>query len=480
MRGKWFYILIALLGCALVAYRSVVLDITNDEAYSFKLVDDLLDHFSTSRNLMAGTANTHWLNSFFLFIENFIFGSANWQLRLHSIAAWLVSAYALFHIFYQKDKPLRVWLPFVLVLCNPYLIDFYSLARGYALQMALELLACYYLLAEPGKRPTRLYFILALAVWANYTSLYLLVAIGCIDILSSGWRVLTKTSFYVDRWPVGLVMAWALPNIIFIKYFTGDLEEGLRRGFLRDTIGVFLDRTIPTLEYIPLVALSVLWPMLLLLFFLRNRKRMDAGWKILFQVVFFMVALIHFNFYVLHIPFPFGRTSIFFLIPFLLLTAYALTDLFTHRARILAVMMLLLVILGTGYISYTMHSVYRTVEWWKQQGMQVCLEDLHRQEGENFTQISLAMSVDHVGVYENYYQRVLPFSLPRRVIVYPRLDYSEFSDSMLQQIAGAHYLLLYRPHEKVLSELKQITPRQWYRYYPDMQTDVFTRPNHSH
>ena len=150
------------------AYRSVKLDITNDEAFSFLNVDMLNTH------MMYGTANTHWLNSFFMLIENTVLGHEPWQLRIHSVLSIALFAFFLLNIFREKFSSWLLLTPVTLLLLNPYLIDYFSLARGYALSIAFETIAFYYIIQQKKENTQNIYFFSSLATLSNYTCIYFL------------------------------------------------------------------------------------------------------------------------------------------------------------------------------------------------------------------------------------------------------------------------------------------------------------------
>ncbi|HVB02605.1 MAG TPA: hypothetical protein VNE41_02675, partial [Chitinophagaceae bacterium] len=108
------------------------MDITHDEAFSFYL--EKINYFKA----MTGTANTHWLNSFFMKIFNLIFGDKPGWLRLQSILAFPFFALGFYTLSSPiKNQLLRLSL-YCLVLFNPYLLDFFSLARGYGMALAFQ------------------------------------------------------------------------------------------------------------------------------------------------------------------------------------------------------------------------------------------------------------------------------------------------------------------------------------------------------
>jgi hypothetical protein len=111
-----------------VLYRSIMLDITNDEAFSFRLAHEISSNFKVCKNLMVGTANTHWLNSVFLFLQSHLLGTKPWMLRIHSSFSILLCSYSIYKIFLPHEKLLLI--PIILVILLPYQIDFFLLSKG--------------------------------------------------------------------------------------------------------------------------------------------------------------------------------------------------------------------------------------------------------------------------------------------------------------------------------------------------------------
>ena len=62
-----------------IGRKIVGISITNDEAYSFYLVK------TNYINALVGTANTHWVNSFFIKLETLVLGNEVWMWRLHML-----------------------------------------------------------------------------------------------------------------------------------------------------------------------------------------------------------------------------------------------------------------------------------------------------------------------------------------------------------------------------------------------------------
>ncbi|MBL7771437.1 MAG: hypothetical protein JNM95_01095 [Chitinophagaceae bacterium] len=468
----WLFLLPTLL---LAFYRSVELDITNDEAYSFKLVAELTRHFVPARNLMYGTANTHWLNSFFIFIEHHLLGDQVWMIRLHNVFALVL----LFYAFYLLAKKEQSFLLFVLccifIPFNHYLFDFFSLARGYGLSLALEALAIAYIITDAKHYRQRIYVLLSLGVLANYTLIYGLLVYGLLDLFyewkEHGWRVFIQSVFYRNRWAPMLLLLWAIPNIYYIKYISCDLEEGQRNGFITDTLGVFLGRSWDVLSYPATIAIGFIWLASITLFYVFKRKGISEGWKKIMLSTFLIILFIHVLYYGLHIPFPFGRTSFFLIVPLLLLLAFVVHQLMVPLSNPIQISLLSVLFLANFLYIFNYRNLRSTLEWWMQQGMHEFVTDSYQTIGSSVKTASISMSIDHWGVYHNYYQFIYPKQTFDSVFVYDRFGYDVLSVEEKENMLRSDYLLLINNYTSFLqSNWKKPLP-QVLKQYPDMKSD---------
>lgn len=455
---------------ALLLYRAIVLDITNDEAYSFMLVDKPAMH------MLPATANTHWLNSFFIALLNGLFGHAVWVIRLHAVLAGMFMAVVL-HQTFRNMQPRSAWLLAVAgILFNNYLLDFFSLARGYGLALPLLCAAFYYLIHSGGRSRFPVYTFLALSVLANFTTIYFLVAWAMWDFIALFRQGALKSWFskqgWSERWPMYLVLLVSIPLILYIKYVTGDLEEGQKNGFLADTLGVFIERSYVFLSHDLAWYLALFWILFLGLFYILHRRHLERGWRILFELCGLVFVLIHFNFYVLHIPFPFGRTSFFFVVPLMLLVCYALIALFRRAPKPwLQLITGLMILFQCGYFILSRH-IDASLEWSKQQGLSTCFRDLYHIEQKQVYHCRLVMSIDHYGSYENYYRFLFPDQVPQKLFVYDRTGYQDINPQDTHFFQEADYLLMYGNYQPFLDSLLPTSHRKILKHYPRMQSDL--------
>ncbi len=162
-----------------ILIRSSLFSFTEDEAFS--LFDVL---YMNIAYLFGCTPNSHLVNSFFLWIDANFIGYEEWVLRLHSSLSFLVFAWAVYKIsLYIREWYYRVLFVPVITL-HPFMIDYFSLARGYAMSIAFMLLSLYFLYEYwkkgevADKRKIYLSFVFgAIAVLASYTLLNFYLAI---------------------------------------------------------------------------------------------------------------------------------------------------------------------------------------------------------------------------------------------------------------------------------------------------------------
>ena len=134
----------------------------------------------------AATANHHWLNTWLIEISTYVLGVSEFSLRIWNVLAFIIALYAMFQLqkhFVNKMAALVLWLIFL----NPFVLDFFSLARGYGLSIAFVLLSlnaalnlCLHDKEFSTKKLLGLYLYLNLALYANFTVLNFYLALSAI------------------------------------------------------------------------------------------------------------------------------------------------------------------------------------------------------------------------------------------------------------------------------------------------------------
>ena len=119
-----------------VAARAALLPITWDEAYNYleftrKGMLLPLGHFR------AMTANNHWLNTWLTWVTTGVLGVSELTLRIPALLAYGLYLYYTARLSGQLSSPLQRVSAFVVLNGNPYMLEFFSLSRGYGLAYGL-------------------------------------------------------------------------------------------------------------------------------------------------------------------------------------------------------------------------------------------------------------------------------------------------------------------------------------------------------
>ena len=127
-------------------YRASQLSMTHDEASTYlNYMDvDVLSCFSDER--CWGTANNHLLNTWLIQKSTRILGISDFVIRLPNLLGHLI--YLISTIFLMQLLTKHRWLllaGFALLNFNPYLLEFFSLARGYGLNVSFSMAALFFL-----------------------------------------------------------------------------------------------------------------------------------------------------------------------------------------------------------------------------------------------------------------------------------------------------------------------------------------------
>ncbi len=237
--AKCLILLFTALIFAYISFRGYVLAMTHDEAYSFLMATE------TRWAEMTRTANNHWLNSLFMVLESKILPKTPFFFRLHSIFAYLVLAFFSYKIIEKFTKNTAIVIS-VWIICNlnPFLLDFFSLARGYGMASAF-LVASIFMILE--KRWRASFIFAGLAMFSNFTFLHFFNAILAYYIFSfwleaNGNFDFIKTIFKDFRnWffvPIFYIVALYLLHIVNIN---GDLADGGYKGMGVDTFYSLLE-----------------------------------------------------------------------------------------------------------------------------------------------------------------------------------------------------------------------------------------------
>ena len=245
------WILLVLCSCALFAYSSVRayrLSFTHDESISYRIVLGEL--------FWKDTANHHPLNTKLMGRMSRWLGSREWQLRLPNVVAHMLYLVFGLLLLAQLKETTSILLGFALLNFNPFLLDFFGLARGYGLALGLSMSALFLLRQAWAQKKligrTALLLLsltcASLADLANFTWLnfHLPLVAASLIVLFDGTRFPMKVNraTLVCAAVITGANAWFIRNLARRIWALGDhgqLYARGKNGFVSDTLGSLID-----------------------------------------------------------------------------------------------------------------------------------------------------------------------------------------------------------------------------------------------
>lgn len=239
-------------------YRAANYPFTHDESTSYA------DYVLIDAPFLEVSANNHPLNSLFMRAGYHWFGPRPLGLRFASILAhalYLVSTWLCLQRF--RSNVLRV-AGFALLDLNPYVLDFFFLARGYGLALGLQALSLYALVRSYELRRGGMGFAFhlctcmgaaTLAVLANFTFLnfYLPLLFVCTWLALSDVRLRRFSRRHLGV-AFGVLASSALFLAILVPALfrlqrAGHFFAGGDQGFIADTIDSLLSSVLYDASY---------------------------------------------------------------------------------------------------------------------------------------------------------------------------------------------------------------------------------------
>jgi hypothetical protein len=239
-----------------VITRALAISFTVDESISYTqhVLTSLPDIFRY--NVPLASSNNHLLNTLLMKAAGRYLGPTEFALRLPNVIAYCGYLWAS-GLIVRRVRGDRLMLPaFLLLVVNPFLLDWFSLARGYGLGLALMLGSLYFVIRALERRPCQtkdLYpasILASLTVIANIPFLdyflAFLVWVTCIVLLDQmtlrqgSRRRLPLLTIVPPFAPLILALVIALaimaPPILKLHRM-GEFYYGGTRGFWPDTLG---------------------------------------------------------------------------------------------------------------------------------------------------------------------------------------------------------------------------------------------------
>jgi hypothetical protein len=401
-----FSVLIGLL-MAYVIIRAVCIDLTHDEAYSFYNVK----HFWYVEALCTG--NTHWFNFVAIKAAVLLGLEKAWQLRWFTMLSAMVFLSVGYHWLKSiKSIPVKAFA-FSFLFLNPYLLDYLSLARGYAAGLMFESLGiCFLILAYNGKKQVLSFlalFFAGMAAIANFNFFYFFAAFSLVYFylyyFRNGFSFLKEKQFYRDLlFSLGIV-ALVLRALLFITKCSNDIGayggETLVDSVFYGFIDGFVYRNFSVPANVIYSIACVLFPLILCaaLFgtyhFKRKHQQLYAYASCIFLL---MLLLLLVNKYFFHVLYPTYRTTLMFF-P---LMAIILTCFFNEILKSLLLKKIVLLSLSALFlVNFTLSlNLYSTFDYPEQRDAKQAFQLV-----QDLGAKKVGIAPELYGVFRNYYQQ---------------------------------------------------------------------------
>ena len=237
--------------CAYVAIRAATLSFTHDESFSYtRYVHDPLSSVLFYEDV---NPNNHLLNTLAMKLAESAFGASELALRVPSVAAFVVYLVAIALLLRRVERrPVR-FLGFSLAVANPYVLDFFSLARGYGLALALVAASALFTVGYV-ERPTvargfPAVACAALAVLASFATLgyflgvLLLIALALVVSRDARRDDLARRLAAAVSLPIVVVVLFAAIPLVRLRR-ADQLYVGGDDGFWQDTVHSLVSSTL--------------------------------------------------------------------------------------------------------------------------------------------------------------------------------------------------------------------------------------------
>ncbi|MDD4872883.1 MAG: glycosyltransferase family 39 protein [Kiritimatiellae bacterium] len=357
MRNRTTAVMIGISVCLMTytGIRAYRLPFVHDEGVTYLLF--LLNGASSLMDCYS--ANNHFLNTILMYCSSKLFGNSELALRLPNVLFHAVFMLAVFLFIRRRfSNPVLFISAFLVLNMNPFVLDFFSLARGYGIAMALMMLGIFFFMRGMRKEDRGHRDILAafwcagFAAFANLSFLNFLAGILGAYLLADA---LVRSRRDKNSGLAGIVRQVAAGTDFFYKhiilmllvlipvglnlYKEKALYYGGQSGFWRDTVVSLITSAGYNCSCLPVyvavikvlvVFVIVLVVSILALQLMGKLRRGSMDLLLVSLIASVTAAVVLFQHFVFGTPYPIDRTAFHFLLYFgvmcILLAEYFLSS----------------------------------------------------------------------------------------------------------------------------------------------------------
>lgn len=395
-------------GILLFAYiliRAIVIPVTHDESntvltYAAYPVSDIMLYTDP-------IPNNHILNTLLIKLSVSVFGLHSLSVRLPNVLGFLLYYIFLIRIIRKmKLPPLMGFACIILMTCNPFFLDFFSLARGYALACAFGLMAVYYAYCFITEK-RKLFLIKsviwsAVAVYTSFTFLNFYVALLFLFVLVLIINHQEKTSLrhsdlirsFIFMGLISLALGALILTPIMRMLETEQFVFWGSKNFYDDTLltlakGSLFGESFLTLNFHSWCNIFLLIFILISIFglrilIIRKIKSISEPFVFFLLLAIGTVIVNIAQFYFVDTPYLTSRTALLF-IPILTMPFLFLAQYLKSKNAFLKIPFLVWAVLQLGILFKNMN-ISSTYEWWFDQDtfhVLNLLEQYHLETGED-------------------------------------------------------------------------------------------------
>lgn len=394
------YWLIGLFFVVYLVARAIILPITIDEGGTyFNAVPRSVWSIITYQD---PSPNNHIVNTLFIKIFVQLFGTSSLIVRLPNILGFVL--YYIIAVLWLKrlnGNKIFVLFGIIVLTCNPYLLDFFGLARGYGLSLSFLFISMYQIfLYFERKQIKNIYYafiLAAIGVYCNFTllSFYIsLLSVTTLMLIQINWNSPLSAvfkKFLIIFFITGLLALLCYTPISKIVE-TDQLKYWSSNGFYTDTLIPLLGAMQygnPQFEKIGLrVYAGIIIGVIILLgtyVFTKNIKQhFNLSSDILlfsFSVFIGTLVIIFLQFILFDTPFLNARGSVFLYVLFIIPVIYFTQRFYAINKKWKTAVILPFLFLGIFHFVRTLN-LYNCREWWFDADTKKVLHYLDAMEGK--------------------------------------------------------------------------------------------------
>ena len=317
-----------------VILRAYKIGFTHDESLTFTIL------IGKSNWLL--TSNNHWLNTILSYLSFKLFGSSELALRLPNVFSFLIYSYYCYKLVVEKSTCIFSTIPPVLFLMlNPFVVDFFGLARGYGLAMAFFSGSLFYFLKfhegpDNNKALAKGFLFSVLTIYSNYSFIIPIITLHLGHIIQTyskkQKRLITKKQLLLFGIEVFALFP-ALGNILLLKK-RNELYFGGTNNIIEDTLFSIFEHTflVELINYQNWIILLLI--LAVLSFGLIIKKQGSLRFlTIVLSAGFLLPIILHFT---LGMNYPLGRAALYWIVIFGVYFHKFLDYLFETKRKILS------------------------------------------------------------------------------------------------------------------------------------------------